>query len=432
MVDVTLPRLLLPSLARWDALDADMGRVLVDGCGRRLGRQVPPSWHYNVAHWRWLEGDFASSARQLRFLSGSGLEGCLALLVEGVDPAIDIFDEVLATIGRNLGKGEGKPVIPGAIGAIHLLALWLRNSAADARKARALLKLWLKRSPAGLLRATVALVPELLLHDADARTLLRHEFDYSEKSWRFDPLGFTLAYLIAAWLDRETALKRVKVAQTCADLAERAQMAWPAAELRAILARLQPGRDGDPSTPERFGREQGVKLLAYRLPLLEPWERALQSLIAIGAPEPADAGAPPERQDTRLAWLVVNRADYNSPLPFSLELREQARTGRGWSKGKRFSPEKLAEWSASGREGLLEQDHLVARHLGPDHYRLRQILKQRAWLALIGHPHLMWAATSQPLDLVRGQLELRVTKLRGDAVQVSLVPEFMDDQEVVL
>lgn len=137
------------------------------------------------------------------------------------------------------------------------------------------------------------------------------------------------------------------------------------------------------------------------------------------------------REDYR--WL--DRATFFALVcgnPFDREPREQKRAGRDWSRGKRLTFDKLAELSVAGSDALLEQDSRVVRHLGPDRYRLRQILKQRAWLALVGHPHLLWAASFQPLELVSGQLELRVTKLRGDAVQIALVPEFADDQEVVL
>ena len=432
VVDLTIPRLLEAGLASWDSPDADVGRVLVDGCEGRLGRQVPPAWFFELARWRWLEGDFAACARNLRRLTGSGLEGCLALLTEGVDAAIASFDEVLASIGLIQGKSKAKPVLPGAIGAIHLLALWLRNTDADGRKAALLLKQWLKRHPGGLLNMTLALVPGLLVHDPLARGELARAFACYESTWKSDPLGFTLAYLLAAWLDRETALKWAGVASACADLAASRGMAWPAAELAAILARLQPGRAGALSAADGFEREHGVTLLGRRLVLLEPWERALQSLIALGTPEQADTGPAPDRKDTRLAWLVSDRPDYDSPLPFSLEVREQKQRGKGWLKGKRVAPETLTEWSAEGRDMLLEQDHLVARHVSVDRSRFRQIFRQGAWLALVGHPHLLWADSFLPLDLVAGKLELRVTKLRGEAVQITLEPEFTDDQEIAL
>lgn len=433
VVDITLPQIALNITNQWLEQGDEVAALLADGCAGKLGRAVPVGWPVELARWQWLRGDCDACAATLAPLSDQTLlHFWLKLLREGADACIADFTPYLAAYRKQQGKR--KAVIPGTLGAVYLLALWLRNQGTDAREAETYHALWaaqtFRNTP---LKACLEYVPALMRNDVEARHQFANVFRYSTEAWRQAPLEFMLAYLLAGWLDRGTARQYVKTAMECLTRAVSAGMAWPAEELSALISELEPQLTELKTEADVFEAEHGFRLLTRRFHYQEPWAWALQSLSQLGAAKTETAAADKSAAEVRLAWQVDKfQARPTTPAYYELEAREQKRTSKGWSKGKTVSFKKLVELSSCDATFLSKQDHQMVRHISNPVHANSYILDERAWLALVGHPYVYWGDSGQPLELVTGQPELLVKKLKQEQVKISLIPPYQEGQSVVL
>jgi superfamily II DNA or RNA helicase len=433
VVDATLPNIAKPYVEQWQERNDEVLELLADGCDGKLGRAVPASWGYLLAQWHLLRGDFKTCLTVLERYPSHGLKGCATLLQEGLDAGIASFEACLADYRKQQGKR--KIALPGFSGAMHLVALWLRNGSGDAREAEALLLQWQKHPPDCALKSSIAQVPGLLENHKGAAGAFVGTLNFAAQNWHTLPRDFVLMYLLAAWLERDSARTHSKAALDCAMQANRMGYAWAAEELSALVAGLEPGLEELKAEADAFEQARGMTLLARRFHFEESWERVLRSLANFGATPPSageETGKP--AAEMRLVWWVWKKPQYryNHTLPYTLELREQKRGGKGWAKGKTVTFKRLSELSAEGVPWLLEQDHLLARHIMQDRYTNGYILGERGWLALAGHPHLQWADSCQPMEVVAAKPELVVKKLKGDQVQIHLQPAFDENQQILI
>jgi superfamily II DNA or RNA helicase len=355
-------------------------------------------------------------------------QGVLGLLRGHDDAAIQSFEEALRLYRKETSQRKG--FLPGLGGVFYILALNFRNQGKDIEQAKSLLAqagpwshfatvhellrrgLLLEGDPAGAIdqhRQTLSWgldKPEVDHWTLWIGLLILHRYDNSPKSYA--------PYL--ALLGRLRAQ------------AENYGLDWLAAELAQLQARLDPQQSALAEAAAAFKHSTGLTLIVDRVHYLAPWERALQA-IRNSAPPPAAARAAPAEtgsSELRLAWLVSE--DYGH---FSLEAREQKRSGKSWTKGKPTTLKSLQE-NAVSRPYLTEQDRRVAALIVADPYHRSYKLTDRGWLALAGHPAVFWETSGAAAELVAAPPELRVRKLKNGQVRIQFWPQHSGEDRTLV
>ncbi|MGZ4998707.1 MAG: DEAD/DEAH box helicase [Methylomonas sp.] len=198
---------------------------------------------------------------------------------------------------------------------------------------------------------------------------------------------------------------------------------WPAAELAKIFTHLQPERS--PQWDLSFF-EGHRPALADLFVSRADWEVALDALLNLPLGEKKTESAGQTAMPTRLAWMLSFDDDGGR---LRIEPREQKQQAKGgWSKGRAVALKRLAQERHSF-DYLSDQDGRLCAHI--KEYR------DSGWYgsgtsfefdsgtpqALIGHPLLFWAdAPEVRIEVLKGEAELRVKKLDGDKIKISLEP----------
>ncbi len=210
--------------------------------------------------------------------------------------------------------------------------------------------------------------------------------------------------LLAAWLGRPAPGWTPELAQQLlADLGD--EQALLAEQLRAALQRLELGGSGPTRITGFLGRPR------------EAWQDALAAIAALSDDgKPAGAAAKAE-----LAWQLTLDA---AGRVHTLEPLEMNTGARG---GLKFKLVTLAKLKKQGAQR--SRDNLVLRHIERDAWAGVHDLRldvSAALVALVGHPHLMFAdAPGQWVELGEGLPELEVRRVDtadGAAFQFHLHP----------
>ncbi|MFG6414010.1 SNF2-related protein [Roseateles sp. DC23W] len=206
--------------------------------------------------------------------------------------------------------------------------------------------------------------------------------------------------LLAAWLGKPAPGWTPALAQ---DLLARlgTDQALLAEHLRAALHRLELGGEGTTRVASFLGRPRPA------------WQDALAAIAAL-----SDDGKPAgSAAKTELAWQLKLDA---AGRVHTLEPLEMSTGARG---GLKFKAVTLAKLKKQGAQR--SRDNLVLRHIERDAWAGVHDLRldvSAALVALVGHPHLMFAdAPGQWVELSEGQPELEVKRV-GDAFQFHLHP----------
>ncbi|BBL74944.1 DEAD/DEAH box helicase [Methylomagnum ishizawai] len=348
----------------------------------------------------------------------ASVQGILDLLRGQDDAAIKSFEEALRHYRRESGQRKVFP--PGLGGVFYLLALSLRNQGKDIEKAQGLLDLPIENSPFTDIHW---LFKRGLPIESDAKHLdpYRQQLEHAlKKTDAASPWTVWIGLLLLHRYDdkAQSFAPYLSKLDHLRERVERLELAWPAAELAQLQARLQPYKAGLADTAAAFKQRTGLGLIVDRVRFQASWERMLNAIrnsapVPAARPEPAETGG-----ELRLAWLVAE--DYSDV--FSLEAREQKRNGKTWTKGKTVSLKSLQE-SASTRPYLTEQDRRVAACVTIDTYTRGYRLSERGWLALAGHPAVFWEPSGAAAELVLAPPELRVRRLKDGQVWIEFWPQ---------
>ncbi len=218
------------------------------------------------------------------------------------------------------------------------------------------------------------------------------------------PLTHLYRALLRAWLAPELQPhKAVLLRKDQTEIVARTQAIFHACGFTWLDAQLTAAElvfaGKDPGIPFLVGDGQEI------------WRRVLHSLKTLTS-EAAPAGA---AQETRLLWsLLMQKGELRD-----IEILEQKRGPRGWSKAKPVPLARIAQ-----NERLPPRDAQVARAIykDPRYARVYHVDRAAALLALIGHPAVVFAEDPQtPVDVVAGQPEIQVLR-RKDHYEIRVDP----------
>jgi hypothetical protein len=154
-------------------------------------------------------------------------------------------------------------------------------------------------------------------------------------------------------------------------------------------------------------------------------EMALQTLINLagGEEKQARAGAGEQRL---VWWLSVGEDDEG--ISIEPRLQKLGKSGR-WTKGRVVALKKLAEENGD-MDWLTDQDRRVCGSVRKEvdgfgwGYRRRtyyELDEMGALEALVGHPLVFLYSTNIPVELIRGEVQLRVTR-HGEIIELTMDP----------
>ncbi|HIG44544.1 MAG TPA: ATP-dependent helicase [Gammaproteobacteria bacterium] len=357
--------------------------------------------------WRSLEEDLA----KLNTANGDMLGACLVFLRGDVQTAVSVFQTAQARIRKETRKK--RMGIPGLAGVIYLLALLNDQSPGNSVLAEQQVNVIDKQK-----------IPDLY-NNAMWRLKVAREVNETKRtfdervlqiSYRYiDPLSYLLVGLSLYWNDispDKAFLDRLKKNNETARISG---YDWFAFQSDQLLAKFE---NKLPIPDEKWGRT-----FTEVLPRLENWERSLNALTQVVAPQMSPMSKKAEAE-MRLAWFVENDLDY-----FSLQPKEQKRKKNGsWTAGRKVALKRLVEDQDSFGY-LSDADRKICQSIreerdysyyGPKHsYSLEGT---GPLLAAIGHPYLF--KHNEPglrMEIQEGNPELIVSE-QGHTIRLSLEP----------
>lgn len=425
-----LPLLLLQQAAVWE-LDAAAFGLLREACGGSTA-SVPEDWLLCMTLISILRGEMQVAQAALSHCPVSHRERAyrgLILLLEGdYDNALLYYREGLSLLRKEQGKRRA--FFPGVVGFFFVLGLFLRNQTGDLEEAQKLLESISEDHPFGSVFMLLKFVPALERNESGALAKLDMRFEQIFRYGHLNPWVFWIAlWLLQLYGSAARLSPYLSQAKAYQRQAARSGYGWLAAELVALIARIEPNYTDMKSSIAALEHAKGIRLLANRRQHEEPWERALNA-IKNTVVRGVTAGKKDETAEYRLVWLLLRGRAY---LGFALEAREQKRNASGgWSKGKPLSMKKVAEMAESAIY-FSEQDRRVAAHIAPDRYTGSYVLSNRGWLAMVGAPNVSWKDSGVAVELVAAEPELRVRKKpKGGQVKIEFWPLCDEEENIVL
>ncbi|MBK5968414.1 helicase SNF2 [Thiorhodovibrio winogradskyi] len=299
-------------------------------------------------------------------------------------------------------------ILPGIVGVLHLLALLERGTPEDLVRAEDLARMVLRMRNAGHLRYLHLLIADLAVLLAGKR---RKEDCYALNFGMAprEPMPQLLQMLALHWLGDRLDSKQLSTLSRLAHDAAESGRVWYANEAVALLK----ATEFDGKLPDFEPPPQDLVTLTELLHPKPHWELALEALSRLKT----DQRASKDTEDAlRLIWLLVRQGQW-----VGLEPREQKRTkGCGWTRGRAIPLQRLAEESGKMAH-LTAQDRSIAAcivrsdavgYVSSTQFHLDS---ERALLAAVGHPLVFRSLDDgEPVELVRGEPTLKVTKGRND------------------
>lgn len=425
-----LPLILLQQAAGWE-LDAAAFDLLREAC-EEPAASVPEDWQLCMTLISILRGEMQAAQAALSRCPVSYRErasrGLLLLLEGDHDNALRYYREGLSLLRK--GQGQRRAFFRGVVGFFFVLGLFQRNQAGDLEEAQKLLETISEDHSFGSVFMLMKLVPALERNQPGALTQLNMRFEQIIRYGPMNPWTFWIGLWLLHQYEQATKLPHyLSQAKAYQQQATHCGYGWLAAELAALIARIEPTQVDMKSEVDTFERTKGIRLLVNRSQHEEPWERALNAIKNTVINGATTVGRD-ETAEYRLAWLLSRERAY---LGFALEAREQKRNASGgWSKGKPLSMKKVSEMAESAAY-FSAQDRLVAAHIAPDRYTGSYSLSNRGWLAMAGAPNISWKDSGVAVELVAAEPELRVNKkLKGKQVKIEFWPLCDEEESVVL
>ncbi len=244
-----------------------------------------------------------------------------------------------------------------------------------------------------------------LRNDEDAQVVAQQGLARMEAN----AFAVTFHALFRLWTDSSIEKPARAYLEELEALRERAQdngYQWVEMEITRVLSLRHPEAEARETYADR-AQELSDKLRIYSLadamPRIEPWERALEVLVGMGAPERGQDKR--SKKTSRFVWFV----DFDKR---ELEPREQTLSkGGSWSKGRKVALKRVKQGDV---EGMTPQDVSVAKAIEEDFSRYHPngsyaINYEDALLALVGHPNLYLIQNSAiGVELVRRNPQLLI------------------------
>ncbi|AKH38793.1 SNF2 family DNA or RNA helicase [Nitrosomonas communis] len=425
-----LPLILLQQAAGWEQ-EAAAFDLLREAC-EEPATSVPEDWLLCLTLISILRGEMQAAQAALSRCPVSFRErtyhGLLLLLEGDHDNALRYYREGLSLLRK--GQVKRRFFFPGVTGFFFVLGLFQRNQAGDLDEAQKLLEMVPEDHSFDSVFMLMKSVPALERDQPGALTQLNMRFEQILHYGHMSPWIFWIGLWLLHQYEQATKLAPyLSQAKTYQEQASHYGYGWLAAELAALIARIEPRQTDMKSAAEAFEHSKGIRLLVNRIQYQEPWERALNAIKNTVVRATA-TGKRDETAEYRLAWLLSRGHAY---LGFTLEAREQKRNASGgWSKGKPLSMKKVAEMAESTAY-FSEQDRRVAAHIAPDPYTGGYALSSRGWLAMVGAPNVSWKDSGVAVELVAAEPELRVKKKpKDEQVKIEFWPLCDEEESVVL
>jgi len=377
-----------------------------------------------------LRGQFAEAQRMLEQLAkhygsrASNLQGWLLFLRGENEKAIAAYTDALQAMKK--GTGKRKIYFQSISGLFFILALIKQGGADRLREAEEYIRTAIQAKH--WLSPTYSVLEYLLkLQQGDlaAKPILVNTAPRPGQQ----SLEFLIRALCLYWSDADQAKARLpKVLAEFYKNAGAAGYTWLAMETAELAARF---KSSSPSSRQalEFRRTQGILTLVDLLQPRETWELCLTALTSLSKDTSATTTTKPA-SDLRLAWFITLYGNHN----YSLEPREQKFSVKGeWSKGRPIALKRLKK--AGELDYLTSQDLRVCAELESDYGYYGQTnysFGEKAIAALVGHPYVFWAdAPTTPIEIVKGEPELLVTKGKGDRLTLQFSPTIESDSSML-
>ncbi len=404
----------------YSALAFSLMEVLATRCPERF----PHLW-YTYAFELIMRGRPAQALQFLEPQSGVGAEslrGFIAFLQGDDDAAIGSYEAGLAQHRKATGKK--KIFYTDFSGYFFILSLIRSAKPEQLEQARAYLDIVAKRKSASF--SPVYWLLGHLITFLQGQTSVMKQCETSPLLRQGTPFQQYIIALVLYWTGSERAEELADILAGIALKGKSAGYDWLAAEA-ALLHDTITGTA--PELPPFFEERNLVSMVSL-IKKRSSWENALEALITMGKPE-EKTGATPNK-GSRLVWEFFLHKETVTIRPLEQKL---SATGN-WSKGRNVALKRLKNdadqfdyLSLQDRNACLAIEFERYGYYGGDNYYFDT---DRALLALAGHPHLFLnAATNQRLELVRGEPELRVTRM-GQQVLLTLTPELQEQRQALI
>ena len=387
----------------------------------------------NLAFAALLIGDPGMIAESMGLLNPSDFEttalrGIQSLLSGAADFGIPVFEEALRQYRRMTEDRKG--VLPGIFGVFHVLVLLLRREGKDLQKARTLLSQAVDWQRLYVAYRILGIAQQLELQRTPGSKHLEEALAQELAGSDPDPwaLWFGLVLLIRL---EEPPFRLHQMEGYCQKLAAHFHelgLDWLSAEFELLSSRLRnemlPPSGG---LAERLRAETGWLFLTERVRFEANWERTLRAIESkfVSRTRTGTSAEGPEGSESRLAWLIELQH-----FGCHLEAREQKKTSKGWGKGRVIALRSLIQ-GENLPQSISDLDRKIIAELEFDPYEREFHASEQGWRALSSHPHVFQKDTGLPVELVVSLPELRINRIPGGRVRISLWPTCLFEQPIV-
>ena len=371
-------------------------------------------------------------------------QGWVDFLQNDNDEALAACDRALVLYKKEYRKRKAS--LPGYFGFFHVLTLIRKGDQKSLQKALEHIKRLeqSKTLQANVLSLWNVVICRQLGQEFSLDHLAGDLFADLLCAYRIHPVSFVLSYYPLIWLKPRLLLEEGKIIlEKIVSYGQAAGYLWLAALAAEMLAHIykeEARRVRNRKTKEGFvEKEQKYDMIAAKLhkkchlvaltTLIQPapeYEVALNTLInlAQGADGTGAAGS-----DQRLVWWFFFDEE-DQDIILEPRVQKLGKSGK-WTKGRVVSLKRLAT-EPEQYPFLTEQDRRACDTINMEvesygwGYRQHSYYafdSDRAALALIGHPLVFLKGTTTPVQLVRGEPALRISKKRGRiAIRLEPVP----------
>ncbi len=379
-----------------------------------------------------VRGDFESLSRLDHVTNHAHPEvaGCIALLRGDLEKAESWLESVMPGSKRksNLAAVGHLP------GLLYELLLFKKGTAEALARARAI-ESSAKKSGKGCYDAALAVVAAAIVFKQTPSS--PQKFAAELESHCGSSLTTVLVGYFANWLltADDSAFQVSGLVQAGNDY-RASGLTWLASEASGLAGKS--GLKTADKERAKHAEAQARLGISSLVNLIEPEPVWLRSLGAISQLGDATIQAPPTAESTLESERII--FEWNVKYGTSgLEVYEQKRKGREWSKGRKISLQRLYEQFANSEFSYLtEQDRALCRALESSTSRNSYGYTEtycnfnplRAARALIGHPRIYLPGDrDNPLEIVQQQPRMVVVQDDSGRISLSLDPKLRSDDE---
>lgn len=228
------------------------------------------------------------------------------------------------------------------------------------------------------------------------------------------------------WVDAAQAKKHLpKLLKPLSEKAEASGYYWLATEAAELLFRLKAKKN---TVEAIYNNKTDTPSLVNLIKPQQPWELSLKALANLQK----KSSQTPIAEQKRLVWFLTLYGQNFVLLP-----REQKINAKGtWSKGRPIALKRL--YNNPGQfDYLTTQDLKLCNYLETSYYgyyeKVDYSFTSGAMVALVGHPLVFWEdATTTRVDIVLGEPELIVRKVKEERITLEFSPKLPSDKEIII